>query len=303
VTSQPESRDQIIQLADGRLLGFAVDGDPAGRPVFHFHGWPGSRAQGQRYAAAARIVGVRLISPDRPGYGLSAAQPGRSLIDWAVDMAELADRLEIARFAVLGVSGGGPYALACAVAPQLMERLTRVAVVSSLAPLNAPGVAASLDRRERVTLAAVAHAPWLLSPALRLVAWDTRRDALGALRRAWRTLPPVDRAIVCRPDYERIAVADIRAALRDGGRAAAQEARLLLRPWGFASRDIRLRIDVWHGAEDAVVPPALGRSLASALPNCHARFLPGEGHYLAIPRADEILSLLAASDAGSARGA
>jgi pimeloyl-ACP methyl ester carboxylesterase len=274
------------------MLGYAVDGDPAGRPVLHFHGWPGTRLQGQRYAAAARAAGVRLISPDRPGYGLSDALPGRSLGDWAADVAELADALDLGRFAVLGVSGGGPYALTCAAAGQLSQRLTAVAVVSSLAPLAEPEVAARLRRRARVLLWALQRAPQLAGLTLRLAAWDVRRDTLGALRRAWRRLPEVDRAIVCRPEHVRRAVADLQAALDDGGRAATQEALLFLRPWGFALRDISMPIDLWHGERDAVVPPALGRSLAAALPACRARFLPGEGHYLAIPHAEEILSAL-----------
>jgi pimeloyl-ACP methyl ester carboxylesterase len=293
VSSHLAGHEQVTLLADGRVLGYAVDGDPAGRPVFHFHGWPGSRAQGRRYDAAARAAGVCLISPNRPGYGLSTAQPGRSLRAWAEDVAALADYLEIARFAVLGISGGGPYALACAAAAQLADRLTGVGVVSSLAPLDSPTVAACLRRRERALLAGLRRVPSLLSLTLRLAAWDARRDALGALQRGWRRLPPVDRAIVCRSDYEHVAVADMRAAMRDGGRAAAQEAQLLLRPWGFALADVRLPIDLWHGEADTVVPPAMGRSLAETLPECRARFVAGAGHYLAIPRATEILRELA----------
>jgi pimeloyl-ACP methyl ester carboxylesterase len=276
---------QTLRLPDGRALGFAEHGAPDGAPVFHMHGWPGSRWQGARYDAAARAAGVRLVTPERPGFGLSDPRPGRRVTDWPADVAALATALGLRRFAVLGVSGGGPYALACAV--WLAERVTRVALVSSVAPPDAPGWTA----RQR-TLALLARVPPLLRLALRGAARAVARDAAGALERAWRRLPAVDQAIVRARDISVIAITDSRAAFADGGRAAAQEARLLLRPWGLRLDELRVPIELWHGAADTVVPPAMGRCLAATLPNCRARFLPEEGHYLVIPRAQEILGSL-----------
>ena len=279
-----------MTLPDGRELAWDEHGAPDGAPVFHFHGWPGSRVQGARYSATAARLGVRLISPDRPGYGRSTFQPRRAIRDWPADMAQLADALGLARFGVLGVSGGGPFALACAAL--LRERLNGVAVVSGVAPFTASGAWHGARPRDRLIFTALTRVPLLLRLALRQMAASARRDADGFLRHTWSSLPPVDRAIVSRPELAAISARDIREALRDGGRAAALEAGLLTRDWGFAIEHIRTPVDLWHGELDTIVRPAMGRFLAGAIPRCRARFLPVEGHYLVIPHAEDILAAL-----------
>jgi pimeloyl-ACP methyl ester carboxylesterase len=102
-----------IRLADGRILAYLAMGDPAGRPVLYLHSYPGSRLEARLAVVAARRHGLRLISPDRPGFGESTFQPGRTISAWAAAVAELADQLVLGRFAIAGVSGGAPYALAC----------------------------------------------------------------------------------------------------------------------------------------------------------------------------------------------
>src|SRR3954465_14232198 len=126
--------DRTIRLRDGRRLGYAEWGGLGGPPVLYFHGWPGSRLEGRLADEAARGEGVRLIALDRPGMGLSDYQPRRRLVDWPDDVLQLATALGLERFAVLGISGGGPYAAVCAW--KLPEQLTRAEIVSSLAPLD-----------------------------------------------------------------------------------------------------------------------------------------------------------------------
>lgn len=112
--NSPSSCDKTINLHDGRSLGYADFGDPDGTPMFHFHGFPGSRLKAKLLSDAAGRHGVHLIGVVRPGMGLSDFQPGRKLLDWPNDVIELALDLELETFAVEGVSGGGPYAAACA---------------------------------------------------------------------------------------------------------------------------------------------------------------------------------------------
>ncbi len=109
-----ERENNILILPDGRRLGYAEYGDPEGWPLMFFHGTPGSRVMARFAAPKAREMGVRLIAPERPGFGLSDFKPQRQLLDWAEDVRELAEVLNLERFAVAGVSGGGPYVAACA---------------------------------------------------------------------------------------------------------------------------------------------------------------------------------------------
>ena len=106
--------DKVLSLRDGRVLCYAEYGDPSGKPFFFFHGLPGSRRQRHPDNSIASEIGARIIAIDRPGYGLSDFQPGRKLLDWPGDVAQLADCLKIEQFSAIGVSGGGPYLLACA---------------------------------------------------------------------------------------------------------------------------------------------------------------------------------------------
>ncbi|MGH9299558.1 MAG: alpha/beta fold hydrolase, partial [Acidimicrobiales bacterium] len=124
----------IFELPDGRELAFSEAGAADGTPVLAFHGTPGSRRQVLLPLAdeAARKAGVRLIAPDRPGYGHSTFQRGRRLVDWAADVASLADHLDLGHFAVIGISGGGPHALVCAAL--LADRVNRAGVVSGIGP-------------------------------------------------------------------------------------------------------------------------------------------------------------------------
>src|SRR5436190_12648591 len=130
--------DQEHRLPDGRTLAYCDYGVPDGRPIFYFHGLPGSRIDGRVAADEMRAAGVRFIAPDRPGLGCSDLAPGkRTYGGWAQDVAHLADHLGIERFSILGYSCGGPYALAAAT--ELPERVERVGLVSSVATSEMPG--------------------------------------------------------------------------------------------------------------------------------------------------------------------
>ena len=123
---------QTVTLRDGRRLGFAQFGSKGAFPVFYFHGWPGSRLE----AGFFEVAGTQMIGVDRPGYGMSDPQPNRKLADWPRDIEQLADHLRLDKFAVIGMSGGGPYAAACAYF--LKDRLTKVAIIAGLGPPEAP---------------------------------------------------------------------------------------------------------------------------------------------------------------------
>ena len=279
-------------LREGRRLGFAEYGDLAGVPVFYFHGWPSSRLEARVATELSARLGLRLIAPDRPGYGLSDFQEKRTMLQWADDVAELAEALGLARFAVMGISGGGPYAAVCAAA--MPERITVALLVCSLSPLDAPGATDGMVSVNR----------WLLSMA-RNTPWLAQKLAGTLLRWIWGTgeqvIPEQIASQLAGPDKQTLSDARLREALiasskeglRRGMEGAAWDGFLYARPWGFRLEDLRVPVHLWHGGRDVIVPPGMGHYLARAIPNCRAKFCPEDGHFsLPFGRMDEILGVV-----------
>ena len=275
-----------IRLKDGRALGYADYGDPAGRPLFYLHGFPNSRVGAQMAGAVAARRGIRLIAPDRPGIGLSDFKPGRAIGDWPADMLELVDALGIDRFALMGMSGGGPYVAACAL--KIPERLTAAAIVSGVAPFDEPAATADLSRWDRMRLGLGRRFPWMTRVSLWLVAQGMRRFPDRMVSLGSRSLSASDKAVLARPEVRAAIIDDYVEAFRQGTRGTAWDARLYLRPWGFRLEEIAMEVHLWQGEEDRVIPPSMGRYQAQTIPNCRARFYPGEGHFLINDRMEEI---------------
>lgn len=254
-TDDPTARS--LWLADGRRLGYAEYGDPRGTPLFFFHGEPGSRLTGALLADHASAAGVRLIAPDRPGYGLSTFQPHRGFHDWPPDVLALADRLGIDRFRVVGWSGGGPYALACAAAAPDRVR--------------GAGVLAGVDRLQH------------LHPRVLTNLWGLRTRPperwSDALTRVWmRTRTPADHGAESRASAGLIA-AGIREAVRESSTGALQGLRLLGRDWDFDPGRIRgVPVRFWHGLDDVLIPARHTRAVAARIPGAQATYVPGCGH-------------------------
>lgn len=301
--SEPDWIDGTAPLPDGRRLGYVAYGDPRGRPTFHFHGALTSRWEGFWLASAARAHGIRLISVDRPGIGTSTFVEGRRITDWPKDVEHLAGHFGLSRFPIVGVSGGGPYALACAAA--LPERVEKVLLIAGAAPLSDPAVFALLSGRQRFTLARLIHRPRLLRAfvyALSRMPRLMRVIALGA------TLGGLSRA-----DLKVITSAEVTEASRrlpeeswsapfgasvDG---PAWDGHLHGHPWGFALDSIRVPVSLWYAEDDRIVPARMGRWLAERLPVSTARFFADDGHIsLIIGRAGEYLAELAPAEAAAA---
>jgi pimeloyl-ACP methyl ester carboxylesterase len=288
----PASRTaEVLRLSDGRRLGYADYGDRQGTPLLFFHGTPGSRRVARWADLVARRRGIRLIAPDRPGFGLSDFQPGRTLGAWPRDVVELADALFLERFAVAGVSGGGPYVAACAW--RLADRLSHAGIISGMGPIDDPALAAALPRHYRTGFALVRRVPGAARAAFGLGMLGLRRAPGCVLASIAASLPDVDRAILARPRVQALLLDDAREALRQGPRGAALELSLLSQPWDVRLDQIRMPVRLWHGEADAQVPVAIGRRLAAALPECRARFLPNAGHLWVLDHLDEVLATLA----------
>jgi pimeloyl-ACP methyl ester carboxylesterase len=271
-----------VRLADGRFIGVRETGDPGGWPLLVFPGTPGSRLSPLPDGDATREAHVRAIVVERPGFGVSTAQPGRRIVDWPSDVASVADALGIESFAIAGMSGAGPYLAACAVA--LGARVRAVGMLGVVAPLDAPGVRRGMTLRRRLLYRALPLAPHAI-PLLRVL------GARGVQRVMTDDVPACDRRILARiaDGYAEMK----REAFRQGPAGFAEELALAARPWGLRVEDIRVPVHLWHGELDVSTPVAMGRYLAAAIPRCRAHFVPDEGHFLAYACWPEILAALA----------
>lgn len=276
-TTLSASGGKTMTLRDGRTLGYMEYGDPRGKPVMFCHGTPGSRRFHHPDATIATTLGVRLIAADRPGYGLSTFQRGRRLLDWPDDLAQLADALGIDRFAVVGLSGGGPHTLACA--HKLAGRLTHIGLVASTAPLDIPSATEGMAPGNRRSLAITRAVPFF---ALRvLYAWAVRaelRNPEAWLESQSAQLAEADRAVRTSAAWRQMELDNVREAYRQGARGHAWEGRLFTQPWGFRVADTPTQVHLWQGEADTLVPVSMGRYLAAAIPNCVPTFLPNVGH-------------------------
>lgn len=290
-----------LRLTDGRRLGWAELGDPAGAPFFFLHGAPGSR---RILRARDAVEGVRFICPDRPGYGLSSPHRGRTLLTFARDLLELADALGVERFVVAGTSGGCPYAAALAwLAP---HRVQALGLCASLAPLDsaaASGSDAAMTPFRRFAAWVIRKRPGLADPLALLEANRVDATVRAGVDRLVAELasrsPESDRRLLAEPDTFASYVDSYREAWRQGYRWYAQDLALLVKPWGFRLADVRVPSFLWHGDADRVTPLYMGVYVAEQIRGCRAKILPGEGHLLRLAHWPEIVATLV----GSARGA
>jgi pimeloyl-ACP methyl ester carboxylesterase len=283
-------------LPDGRTLYYEVSGKADGRPVFLHHGMPGSASGPKPRNSILYRHGIRLISYSRPGYGGSTRRQGRSVADAAEDVLALAAELGLDRFAVLGRSGGGPHALACA--GLLPERVTRAAALVSFAPLGAIGLdwyrdmAESNQRSYQVAAADGA----LLAERLRLETDRVRRDPGHLLRRLREEMPAADLRIVNDFAIESQLLQTYAVGLREGPGGWIDDVLALSADWGFDLEDIRVPVRLWHGAEDQFAPASHTRWLAERIPGATAEVEHGKAHFAALEVMLQLLTWLVGTD-------
>lgn len=282
--------DRLV-LPDGRHLAYAGYGDPAGRHVLYCHGFPTSHHEARLLDQAARGRRFRVVAPDRPGYGGSSPRTMTHVADWVDDAAALLDELAWPRVVVIGVSGGGPYALACAA--RLPERVAAVVLVGALGPVREAPLRGAMNPVARLGFWLTAKSPALLTGVF---------TGVGRLLARWPRLlgwglglsaPVADQRVLARPDVHGVLVDGAADGLRDGGGAAVAELARYAGPWGFELAAVTQPVLLWHGTADGVVPVAHARWLAEALPDAVPHLLEGEGHFsVPVDYTDPILAAL-----------
>ena len=279
--------DRVIRLPDGRLMGFAEYGDPRGFTVVNAHGGLAGRLDVAAADRSARDAGIRLLSPDRPGIGLSDPQPGRTVLDWARDVEDLVNRLGVGRFGVLGWSMGGQYALA--VGSGVASRVTSVAVIAGALPLTEPGVFAQLPAGDRVFTRLSQHAPLVARSCFRVMGAVALRAPRLFRRLGARDLGAADAAVLRSEPVRNFSLMSGEALRTAPG--MVEDYCAWMRPWGFAPEDLIVPVDVWGGTEDELVPTTWPPELARRIPGARLNIRTG-GHFMAHLHYREIFDTL-----------
>jgi pimeloyl-ACP methyl ester carboxylesterase len=285
---------RTVRTPDGRTLAVEEAGDPDGRPVLVHMGSPNSRHLYEPNGADAAARGLRLICYDRPGFGGSAPQPGRTVASCAADVRAICAELDVSRAAMWGISGGGPHVLACAAL--LPDLIVAAASLASLAPVGAEG----LDWFEGMGQANVDDFRLLeADEAASRIKLEADREELLAASAAEQAamlaslLTPTDAAVL-KDDLAEYLVYVAREGLAPGGEGWWEDGVAFARPWGFELSDITVPVLVMHGRQDQFVPFGHGQWLAAHVPGAQARLLDDDGHLtLAVNRVGEVHAWLA----------
>lgn len=276
--------DRAMVLKDGRTLGYAEYGDPMGTPIMLFHGTPGSRLSGALFDSVAHAHQARILAADRPGYPTSSPVRHCSLLDYVDDVITLMDALHVNTFAVLGVSGGAPFALACAA--KISERVSCCGLMSGIGPLYLPHSMDGMASVNRLVFTTARFLPAIPGALLPRQIKSSVHSMQKYIDEGASPLADVSPAVFAQ------LMADQLEAVRTGGKGITFDMTLLTHDWGFQLGKIHSEVLMWHGAEDNLAPVALARYVAEHIPGCVIKFIPGAGHAGTFSCADEVMSIL-----------
>lgn len=277
-------------LKDGRALSYSDLGNKNNPTLFYFHGVPGSRLEGLFIATETVKLKYRIISVDRPGMGHSDFQSKRKILQFPDDIIELADYLSIEQFSIIGGSGGGPYAYACAYKLS-SERLIKCIVVSGLGPYNLDK--SGMNQKSKNSLILAKYFPWMTKTLL----WfsisrkvDDEKYWEKNYEKLYENIPEPDRKVVSNKRIKEIMIEKTKDAFRSGTKGPAHDFNLYSKPWGFDLKDIKNKIILYHGELDVNVPIRMAKEISNQLPNCEVNFYKNEGHLsVLINKLEEIL--------------
>ena len=273
--------DHLLELDDGRTVGYATWGDPDGTPVFIVHGTPGSRLvlfPGLDDPGWLGRRRVRFVGVDRPGYGYSDAWPEADLLDCAEDLVRVADDLGLGRFSALGFSGGGPCAIALSVL--VPERVGGVAVVSGLGMLERSDAYEGMGAEYVVAFEMARRSPVRLATEIEEAAREVRESSWGSASGISEELPDVDLRILDHPDAQTYFFGPSEEVVRQGAAGWIDDLLCLVKPWPFHLDEI-VGVDVliYHGEADVLVPAQHAKRLAEGISGSSLRLYRGEGHF------------------------
>lgn len=278
-----------LNLRDGRTLAYNIYGDPAGYPVFYFHGSPGSRLEGIHAHKPGLKHGIQVISSDRPGIGESDYHEKRTWRDWVTDVISLADHLGFERFSVMGASGGGPPTLACAY--YIPDRLDSVADIGGWAPNLDGSLYDHLSPIERI-FGKTVNTPVIFNLFYRVMDYFVKtQDGKTLLKNFQSSMGESDQRILDE-DHDTVAflAKDLKESFRQGHRGPAYDAILQYTDWGFKLEDIKIPVRIHHGTDDQMVPFEFSEAIHKRIPDSTLRSYPNMGHFSILYLIDEVIS-------------
>lgn len=279
-------------LPDGRQMGWAAFGDPSGDPVLWFHGTPGARCQvPSDLDAEAKARRLRVIGIERPGTGSSTGHLYEQVVDFVDDVVVVLDELGIDRFAAVGLSGGGPFVLACAA--KLKERMTTGVVLGGVAPTR--GADSVFSHMLALTLASDVLAAIRRPIGAAFGAMVKATSPIGRqMIDAFFFLEWGDRKLMTeKPDMKGQLIADLVDAARRGGlRAPLDDLTLFGRHWGFELSEVKVPITFFGGTSDVIVPYMHAERQAKRVAGARLRTVPGTGHFAGYTEVDQVVDII-----------
>jgi pimeloyl-ACP methyl ester carboxylesterase len=292
--------DGTIRAYGGRQIGYGEFGDPEGTPIILIHGFGDSRLTRHPDDELTARLGVRLITVDRPGIGLTDPMKELTLFDRIADIEEVADSLKLDRFAVLGWSGGAPFALAAAHA--LGDRVTRAGIAGGFGPFERSGFRHLAPKEIRRVILILKAAPWMSSVLAKESAKQLHGEMRGAMHGGEALASSSDESVLAQGRVRENITRGAEEAFRQGHEGVAADMLLVFRfKWGFKPEEVHRPVELWYGEEDRMTPVEVGRGLASILPDARLRVTPRAGHLLHIKHWEEILETLTGARAPEVR--
>lgn len=271
--------DNLLTLPDGRKLAYAEFGKPDGYPVLYFHGTPSSRLEPLLYGDDIFFqLGLRVISPDRPGMGQSDFQSQRGYSDWPKDVVCLIEAIGLDQFSVLGISGGGGYAAVCAA--KIPEKLSKVVIASGAWRIDSEAIRTigfPLNMMWQVT----AHTPILLPFVIKYLSKLMSQPPKGGFDQDStpnNIMPAVDNAVMVQPGRIEINQLILSETLKQGTKGPAWDMRLYVREWDFDPAETQIPLTLFHGEQDRNFPLILVQRVAKNLPHTQLVTCPEDGH-------------------------
>ena len=283
---KPETK--YVRVGNERQIAYCEYGDPLGKPVFYFHGTPGSRYEPSFGDQAGKDYGYRIIALDRPGIGRSDYVKARRLLDWTQDVKAVAKQLDVRKFGVIGASGGGAYALACSYA--IPEQLEFSVLMGSWGPVaTEPKLREEMAPLDRFFAQLSNSVPWVFYAPFSLLGYAAKRmSPQGFMKVIESSMSVADKQLIADEAVAQFYADDIAEGFRQGVRGPADDAIILYGEWGFDVAEISVEVHLFHGEEDRFAPYSYAMYFDEQIPQTKLYGYPREGHLFIAQLFDEV---------------